>query len=60
MSLGQMLGGSDPGNDDNKQVGLDHHNLASQSVFEPSFDLTVASNSIQHRYALKHLWSPHL
>jgi hypothetical protein len=36
-------------------VGLDHRNLASQSVFEPWFDLTVVNESDQHRYALKHI-----
>lgn len=43
--------------DERLVVGLAHHNLASQSVFEPSFDLTVANESTQHRYALKHFWS---
>lgn len=38
-------------------MGLDHHNLASQSVFEPSFDLTVTNKSTQYRYALKHFLS---
>jgi hypothetical protein len=52
---GQMLGGSATGTTTKGRVGLDHHNLASQSVFEPSFDLTVASKSFSTRCALKHL-----
>jgi hypothetical protein len=44
---GQMLGGSSTGSTTRGRVGLDHHNLASQSVFEPPFDLTSASTSIQ-------------
>jgi hypothetical protein len=52
---GQMLGGSATGTTTRGRVGLDHHNLASQSVFEPSFDLTVARKSSSTRCALKHL-----
>lgn len=52
---GQMLGGSSTGTTTRGRVGLDHHNLASQSVFEPSFDLTVARKSFSTRCALKHL-----
>ena len=44
---GQMLGGSSTESTTRGRVGLDHHNLASQSVFEPPFDLTSASTSIQ-------------
>ena len=52
---GQMLGGSATGTTTRGRVGLDHHNLASQSVFEPSFDLTVARKSSSTRCALNHL-----
>jgi hypothetical protein len=52
---GQILGGSSTGTTTRGGVGLDHHNLASQSVFEPSFDLTVARKSFSTRCALKHL-----
>jgi hypothetical protein len=31
-----------------KQVGLDYHNLAPQSVFEPSFDLTNTNIPVVH------------
>jgi hypothetical protein len=31
-----------------KQVGLDYHNLAPQSVFEPSFDLTNTNTPVVH------------
>ena len=44
---GQMLGGSSTGSTTRGRVGLDHHNLASQSVFGTPFDLTSASTSIQ-------------